>query len=233
MNCRLQSSRPCNHCMRSFISWQSRKSRTTLSTVRSEKRKKNCWLPNGRLKRFWISTGRKSRKRERERGKEELPLKQKATVCTPQKGADRGCFFAFRFRCFQPWANFYSTVLWETIENRVAIIGRWCSKGIGDASPTSKFAKIAPKGKSRKWVNLYRFTLLANLWDYEFSIENRVHLNFAMLQPYHRCMDELSILHWENHHAEHLRYVGLIPSLIQDQNQFYKQIHQPDTHFVS
>ena len=42
MNCRLQSSRPCNHCMRSFISWQSRKSRTTLSTVRSEKRKKNC-----------------------------------------------------------------------------------------------------------------------------------------------------------------------------------------------
>ncbi len=34
--------RPCNHCMRSFISWQSRKSRTTLSTVRSEKRKKNC-----------------------------------------------------------------------------------------------------------------------------------------------------------------------------------------------
>ena len=44
MNCRLQSSRPCNHCMRSFISWQSRKSRTTLSTVRSEKRKEELLI---------------------------------------------------------------------------------------------------------------------------------------------------------------------------------------------
>lgn len=42
MNCRLQSSRLCNRCMRSSISWQSRKSKTTLSTVRLEKRKKNC-----------------------------------------------------------------------------------------------------------------------------------------------------------------------------------------------
>ena len=42
MNCRLQSSRPCNRCMRNFISWQSRKSKTTLSTVKSEKRRKNC-----------------------------------------------------------------------------------------------------------------------------------------------------------------------------------------------
>ena len=41
-NCRLQSSHLCNRCMRSFISWQSRKSKTTLSTVRSEKKKKNC-----------------------------------------------------------------------------------------------------------------------------------------------------------------------------------------------
>jgi hypothetical protein len=40
-NCRLQSSHPCNRCMRSFISWQSRRNRTMLSTVRSEKRKKN------------------------------------------------------------------------------------------------------------------------------------------------------------------------------------------------
>jgi hypothetical protein len=63
-------------------------------------------------------------KRTRERGKEELPLKQIATVCTPSKGADRGHFFAFRLRCFQPWANFYSTVLLKTIENRAAIIGR-------------------------------------------------------------------------------------------------------------
>ena len=39
---------------------------------------------------------------ERERGKEELPLKQKATVCTPPKGADRGYFFIFRPQRFQP-----------------------------------------------------------------------------------------------------------------------------------
>ena len=44
-------------------------------------------------------------KRTGERGKEELPLKQKATVCTPPKGADRGYFFNFRPRHFQPWAN--------------------------------------------------------------------------------------------------------------------------------
>ena len=44
-------------------------------------------------------------KRTGERGKEELPLKQKATVCTPSKGADRGYFFNFRPRHFQPWAN--------------------------------------------------------------------------------------------------------------------------------
>ena len=41
-NCRLQSSHLCNHCMRSFISWQSRRNKIMLSTVRSEKRKKNC-----------------------------------------------------------------------------------------------------------------------------------------------------------------------------------------------
>lgn len=41
-NCRSQSSRLCNRCMRSFISWQCRRNRTTLSIVRSEKRKKNC-----------------------------------------------------------------------------------------------------------------------------------------------------------------------------------------------
>ena len=41
-NCKLQSSHLCNRYMRSFISWQSRKSRTTLSTVRLEKKKKNC-----------------------------------------------------------------------------------------------------------------------------------------------------------------------------------------------
>ena len=28
-----------------------------------------------------------------------------------------------------------------------------------------------------------------------YEVVYRVHLNFAMLQPYHRCMDELSILH--------------------------------------
>ena len=44
----------------------------------------------------------------------------------------------------------------------LAIIGRWCSGGLGVTS-TSKFAKNDPKGNSRKWVNLYRFTLLANL----------------------------------------------------------------------
>ena len=38
---------------------------------------------------------------------------------------------------------------------RVAIIARWCSKGIGDVAPTSEWAKV---------VNRALFTLLANLW---------------------------------------------------------------------
>ena len=48
-----------------------------------------------------------------------------------------------------------SCILGNAQNERVAIIERWCSKGIGDVAPTSGFAKI---------VNLYRFTLLANLW---------------------------------------------------------------------
>ena len=50
----------------------------------------------------------------------------------------------------------------------VAIIGRWCSGGLG-VTPTSKFAKNGPKDNSRKWVNLYRFTLLANLCPQKIS----------------------------------------------------------------
>ena len=48
-----------------------------------------------------------------------------------------------------------SCTLGNAQNERAAIIERWCSKGIGDVAPTSGFAKI---------VNLYRFTLLANLW---------------------------------------------------------------------
>ena len=39
----------------------------------------------------------------------------------------------------------------ESVQNeRAAGIVDTDQRGIGDASPTSKFAKIAPKGKSRK-----------------------------------------------------------------------------------
>ena len=51
---------------------------------------------------------------------------------------------------------------------------RFRSKGFGDAAPTSKFAKIAPEVKSRKWVNLYRFTLLANLFVHNYHLESIV-----------------------------------------------------------
>lgn len=44
-----------------------------------------------------IDRQKEQEKRTGERGKEELPLKQKATVCTPPKGADRGYFFVFYF----------------------------------------------------------------------------------------------------------------------------------------
>ena len=44
----------------------------------------------------------------------------------------------------------------RSVQNeRVAIIARWCSKGIGDVAPTSEWAKV---------VNRALFTLLANLW---------------------------------------------------------------------
>ena len=46
---------------------------------------------------------KRKKKRKRRKGKEELPLKQKATVCTPPKGADRGYFFIFRPQRFQPF----------------------------------------------------------------------------------------------------------------------------------
>ena len=47
-----------------------------------------------------------------------------------------------------------SCTLGNAQNERAAIIERRCSKGIGYVAPTSGFAKI---------VNLYRFTLLANL----------------------------------------------------------------------
>ena len=55
-------------------------------------------------------------KRTRERGKEEFTLKQIAAVCTPPKGADRGYFFAFRLRCFQPWENFILLFFWKRLK---------------------------------------------------------------------------------------------------------------------
>lgn len=97
-NCRLQNSHPVNLCMRNFISWQSTKSKTTLSTVRSEKRKKNCWLPNGRLKQFWISTGRKNRKKNRRKRKRRTSVKAKSHgLHSSPKGADRRYFLFFDF----------------------------------------------------------------------------------------------------------------------------------------
>ena len=53
---------------------------------------------------------RKKNKRKKKR-KRRTSVKAKSHGLHSPKGADRGCFFAFRFRCFQPWANFYSTVL--------------------------------------------------------------------------------------------------------------------------
>ena len=157
-----------------------------LSTDRSEKKKKNCWLPNRRLKRFWISTDRKSRKKNKRKRKRRTFVKAKSHGLHSPKGCGSWLLFCFSTSVLSTMGKFYSTVLLETIENRVAIIGRWCSKGIGDASPTSKFAKIVPKGKSRKWVNLYRFTLLANLclvyliiWS--FSVNSECHYSIITL----------------------------------------------------
>lgn len=98
-----------------------------------------------------IDRQKEQEKRKRKR-KRRTSVKAKATVCTPQRVRIVAAF-CFSISVLSTMGKFYSTVLWETIENRVAIIGRWCSKGIGDASPTSKFAKIAPKGKSRnEWT---------------------------------------------------------------------------------
>ena len=78
---------------------------------KEEKKKKELLIAKtGRLKTILNITGERAEKEKRERGKEELPLKQKARSALP-KGCGSWCFFAFRFRCFQPWANFYSTVL--------------------------------------------------------------------------------------------------------------------------
>lgn len=100
-NCRLQNSYPVNLYLRNFISWQSTKSKTTLSTVRSEKRKKNCWLPNGRLKRFWISTGRKSRKKNRRKRKRRTFVKAKSHgLYSSPEGADRRYFLFSDFGAF-------------------------------------------------------------------------------------------------------------------------------------
>ena len=56
--------------------------------------------------------------------KEELPLRQKATVYTPPKGCGSWLLFCFSTSVLSTMGKFYSTVLLETIENRVAIIGR-------------------------------------------------------------------------------------------------------------
>ena len=53
----------------------------------------------------WILYNKKQQenrkgKRERERGKEELPLKQKATVCTPQRVRIVAAFLLFDFGAF-------------------------------------------------------------------------------------------------------------------------------------
>ncbi len=64
-----------------------------------------------------IDRQKEQEKRTRERAKEELPLKQNMPrSALPQKSADRGYFFAFRLRYFQPWANFILLFFWKRLK---------------------------------------------------------------------------------------------------------------------
>ena len=93
-----------------------------LSTDRSEKKKKNCWLPNRRLKRFWISTDRKSRKKNKRKRKRRTFVKAKSHGLHSPKGRGSWLLFCFSTSVLSTMGKFYSTVLLETIENRVAIV---------------------------------------------------------------------------------------------------------------
>lgn len=167
MNCRLQA--PVHAIIVWGVSSAGSPEKQDYAEYRQiRKRKKNCWLPND----GWNDFEYRQAEQEKEKEKEErrTPLKQKPRSALP-KGRIVAAF-CFRFRqCFQPWAILFYCSL-RNDWNRVAIIGRWCSKGLG-CFPTSKFAKIAPK-EIEKWVNLYRFTLLANLWDFGYEFISRI-----------------------------------------------------------
>lgn len=55
------------------------------------------------------------RQKEQEKRKRKRKRRTSVKAKSPRSALPKGCgswlLFAFRFRCFQPWANFYSTVL--------------------------------------------------------------------------------------------------------------------------